>query len=297
MNLNLLPILRELLVEQNVSRAGRKLNLSQSATSEALGRLRHIFDDRLLVQEGRKMRLTPFARQLLPKLEDSVFAIEKLLGEPQFDPSTSKRVFSIATADYVIELIGPPLLDDLQQHAPHASIRFLGVTPTMQENVINTIIDFCIIPSHIFGDEQLLRQDLFSDRFVVIADKDNPYIRKRLTMKKFLRLKHIMFRPDTEISSVMEERLEHNLQGALKIAAYVNQFNLMGDFVTGSDMIAVVNYRLAKRLAARHHLNIFELPTGAGDLTLAARWSYKAERDPAIRWFVSRLVEISKALD
>ncbi len=296
-NLNLLPVLRELLIEQNVSLAGAKLNLSQSATSEALSRLRHLFDDQLLVQEGRKMRLTSFARQLLPQLEDSVRTIEKLLNEPQFDPSTSKRKFSIATADYVTELIGPIVLQDLQTHAPHVSIQFSGLHPNTLDDLSSATLDFCIVPSRIFEYEHLLQQTLFHDRFVVIVAKNNPHIGKRLTSKKFLELKHIMFRPDVKLSAIMEAQLDHHLPSPLKIAAWVNQFNLMGCFVADSDMLAVVQYRLAVRLAEQYNLNIYELPTGFADLTLAAHWSYEADRDPAIKWLVSRLIEICGKLD
>ena len=60
-DLNLLVALDALLTERNVTRAGNRLNLSQSAMSGALARLRHYFHDELLVPVGRQMALTPVA--------------------------------------------------------------------------------------------------------------------------------------------------------------------------------------------------------------------------------------------
>ena len=61
LDLNLLVALDALLKERSISRAAERLHLSQSATSNALARLREYFDDQLLVQVGRKMEPTPRA--------------------------------------------------------------------------------------------------------------------------------------------------------------------------------------------------------------------------------------------
>ena len=54
-DLNLLVALDTLLAERSVTRAGNRLNLSQSAMSGALARLRHYVRDELLVPVGRQM--------------------------------------------------------------------------------------------------------------------------------------------------------------------------------------------------------------------------------------------------
>ena len=64
-DLNLLVALDALLRECNVTQAGNRLNLSQSAMSGALARLRHHFRDELLVPVGRQMVLTPVAEGLV----------------------------------------------------------------------------------------------------------------------------------------------------------------------------------------------------------------------------------------
>ena len=61
LNLNLLVVLDALLAERNVTRAGKRIGLSQPATSAALAQLRRFFDNELLVRNGRGYELTPVA--------------------------------------------------------------------------------------------------------------------------------------------------------------------------------------------------------------------------------------------
>ena len=96
-DLNLLVALDALLREQNVSRAARAVGLSQPAMSRALGRLRDLFDDPLLVRAGHGMMPTPRAVGLVEPLASALHAIRRTLepDEP-FDPATTRRSFRLA---------------------------------------------------------------------------------------------------------------------------------------------------------------------------------------------------------
>src|SRR4051795_7056357 len=87
-DLNLVVVLDALLQEASVTGAGHRLSLSQPAVSGSLRRLRQVFDDELLVREGRSMRLTPFAEQLAPVVTQVVAEFEHLFwSRPAFDPA------------------------------------------------------------------------------------------------------------------------------------------------------------------------------------------------------------------
>ncbi|HAA39782.1 MAG TPA: nodulation protein NfeD, partial [Pseudomonas sp.] len=70
LDLNLLVVLDMLLAEQNITRTGERLHLSQPATSAALSRLRDYFEDDLLVQVGRRMVRTPMTETLAQPIRD-----------------------------------------------------------------------------------------------------------------------------------------------------------------------------------------------------------------------------------
>lgn len=59
---NLLVALDVLLAEASVAGAARRLNLSTSAMSRTLSRLREVTGDAILVRAGRHMVLTPWLK-------------------------------------------------------------------------------------------------------------------------------------------------------------------------------------------------------------------------------------------
>ena len=85
-DLNLLVILEAVLTEVSITRASKRLNLSQPAVSQALARGRDVFGDDLLVRDGTHMMLTPLARRLVPQLKEFCSRAEVLLSPAGFRP-------------------------------------------------------------------------------------------------------------------------------------------------------------------------------------------------------------------
>jgi len=101
LDLNLLVALDALLTERNITEAGKRVFLTQSAMSGALARLREYFGDELLVQMGRRMVPTPLAETLAPQVREILLKIKATVEtKPGFDPATSTRKFSLMMSDY-----------------------------------------------------------------------------------------------------------------------------------------------------------------------------------------------------
>ena len=102
-DLNLLVALDALLAERSVTNAGRRVHLSQSAMSGVLARLRHAFNDKLLVASRGGMTLTPLAESLIEPVRSILEEIYRtIIVNVPFDPATSRRVFTIAASDYAV---------------------------------------------------------------------------------------------------------------------------------------------------------------------------------------------------
>ena len=99
-----LVVFDALIEERSVRKAGLRIGLSQSATSHALGRLRVILEDELLVRTPSGMEPTPRALQLAAPLRLALQEIEATLVPDRFDPATADREFTIAVETY--ETIG-----------------------------------------------------------------------------------------------------------------------------------------------------------------------------------------------
>src|SRR3954454_15946722 len=100
-DLNLLVALDALLTEKSVTRAGQRLSITQSAMSGALGRLRGLFGDELLVRSGQSMRLTAFAESLQVPLSEALAQLEAtIFARSSFDPAGEQRTFTLSATDY-----------------------------------------------------------------------------------------------------------------------------------------------------------------------------------------------------
>ena len=97
-DLNLLIALNVLMEERNVTRAADRLDLTQSAASRMLGRLRATFDDPLLVRTSRGLTPTKRALDLAGPLQEYLAGLEKLLLER--DDSMPRR----RGGDFVLRL-------------------------------------------------------------------------------------------------------------------------------------------------------------------------------------------------
>ncbi len=125
LDLNLLVALDALLAEASVGRAAARLGLSQPATSHALRRLRLIMRDPLLVRVGARMELTPRAEAVREPLAEALIGVRRLFVTGGFEPGTSSRQFSLIMADYVANLIMPPLIERISAEAPGIRIELL----------------------------------------------------------------------------------------------------------------------------------------------------------------------------
>src|SRR5215217_2732539 len=107
LDLNLLVSLDALLQQRSVTRAASQMGLSQPALSASLGRLRRHFGDELLTRVGNEYRLTPLAVQLGDLARLALTGVERVFtAQPEFDPASSTREFSLFMSDYGVAVLG-----------------------------------------------------------------------------------------------------------------------------------------------------------------------------------------------
>src|SRR5574343_389339 len=146
-DVHLLQILRALLSECSVSSAARKLNLSQPAVSTALRRLRDITGDPLLVRSRNGMTPTERGMALLEPVKIALAQIEAIgLQQVRFDPMKTRRVFNIATPDYLNAILIGNIVAHLRQHAPNAQVVLHSFGPefhyakALESGALDTVI-------------------------------------------------------------------------------------------------------------------------------------------------------------
>ena len=297
-NLNLMPILLALLHHRSVTRAAEALNMSQSAVSEALGNLRHVFKDELLVRSGRQMLLTDLARALTPQVEEAVASFQKLLDTPDFDPGTLTRQFVIATADSVMMTIGPALTARLMQDAPQASLQFIGLSGPAIEHVRSGDVDLVVGPVEIISKTvDAHSAPLYDDEFACIMRRNHPLSRGKLTESDYWQAPHASYRPDYALATTLEELVQRQHGKEAVDVVRVPDFTLLPYFVETTDCLAMVSRQVAERLRQGTKIVVRELPFEMEPVPLGMFWTNIKHNDPTHRWFRELLAEIGRQLD
>jgi DNA-binding transcriptional LysR family regulator len=280
-DLNLLAVLGALLEHRNVTRAGERLSLSQPTMSGALARLRQHFGDELLVRSGREYQLTPMASGLLPAVQEALGQVERTLGvAAEFDPATSRRRFSIAiSAQSILALSG--LLRRVHELAPGVQLDTWPITTTLLETGHSLLgYDALIAPEGFRADGE--PEVLLRDRIVYVADPANPRLRDgRLTIEDLAALPHAAARlPQAGLVTAALGRLGVTP----RVVATTGGWLPLPFLVAGTDLVAAVPERLARRVSGAAGVTVTEPPFGTVELVELAWWHPMHTTDPALTW-------------
>ena len=129
MDLNLLVAFEALHRERSVTRAGRRLGLSQPATSAVLGRLRAAFDDELFVPTPRGLEATPRAEALAGPIGRALEDLRAAIEPREFDPAEAEGTFRIGAIDAVLSVLLGPVAARVMREAPRARVEVRPIDP------------------------------------------------------------------------------------------------------------------------------------------------------------------------
>jgi DNA-binding transcriptional LysR family regulator len=305
LDLNLLVALRELVRERSVTRAAQRLGVTQPAASASLARLRRHFGDELLVRERGEYVLTPLGEKLAEQVEAVCTAAERLFAaSTAFDPATSDREFTVVMADYVLTVMGEALSHAVQRAAPRARLHIQQVRVPMAIEYSDGIrfVD-CMVapPSNGFALPDTRSAELFRDRWVCVLDGNNPVLDggSSLNIRDLAGLPWVApyYRAGTRgVAAVPVMRQLALLDLHPKIAVRVESYLAVPYFVTGTDRVALMQERLATRLAAASNLRVLECPGEAEPIVETLWWHRQHEDDPAHAWLRRVITETARKL-
>jgi DNA-binding transcriptional LysR family regulator len=293
---NLLLALHALLEERNLTHAGNRITMSQTAMSGALTRLRKHFGDELLVRSGRGFELTRLAEQLRPQVAEAVEAAEALLGnQREFDARSSSKRFDVSMSEYAMTVIAEPLARLLRQQAPGCSVAFDGVprSPTQFESQLMRR-DLIVVP--LGYDFPGRTQPVFTDDLVCVVARDNPHlVDGALTLDALRTMPHAVaeFLPAGDRRRPLEIEVEHKGLTGRVVLVQVTSLLTVPFAVAGTDMCGFVPRRLAGRCLEMLDLVVARTPLDPVLITEAAHWHPRRAGDPAGVWLRRLLYDVA----
>jgi len=295
-DLNTLVALRALLEEGNLTYAGAKVGMAQPAMSGVLGRYRRHFDDELLVRVGRDYELTPLARDLLPHVQEAVRLLQETLRISEaFEPASTERLFTVTASDYAMTVLLEPLRRRVREEAPAVRIDFVDLADDLLNSPRALLRhDLLVGPlGYGFAGEHRF---LFHDRLVCLVDRVNPHVRDGALDLAALRvMPHAVagFRGDalTPVDRILGQ---HGI--VRRVALQAQGFLPLPFSVAGTQTVAIVPERLARRFLPDGRLIMVDPPFGFVDMLEAAWWHPSRSADLGHRWLVGLFTEVAEEL-
>lgn len=284
LDLNLLVALDALLTELSITKAAERLNLSPSATSNALARLREYFDDELLVQVGRRMEPTPRAQGLQEAVRDVLVRVDSTIAiQPQFEPSQSDRVFRVFVSDYVQMVFVPHALALAHEEHCTARFEFLPQVSTPHRSLERGEADLLIIPRGFLSPDHP-QETLYTEDFVCVVWRDGMLAQGELTFERYLAAGHVVMQPPGNLGDSFETWFVKRYGVTRRVAVTSYGFSALPAMVVGTEFIATVHARLARSLQPAWPIELRTPPLPITSMEQGLQWHKYRTQDPGLVW-------------
>ena len=281
-DLNLLAPLAALLEERHVSRAAERQHMSQPAMSRALRELRAVFDDELLVRSAGAYQLTPRAERRQRELAETLPRLQSLFSIEPFDPRNAGHTFRLASSDFLLTVIAPPLLRQALAQSPGSTFRFDGWSDTVYLDAERGALD--IVFTGGAAPPPLRSEPLFEDSYSCLLSAEHPLARAaEPTLDAYLDCNHVIINIAEARQGAIDIRL-----GALgrprRANVTVPYHALAAAVVQQTNLIATLPNRLLDALTIPTSLSVIPTPAEITPISFSMAWHPRLDNDPAQQW-------------
>ena len=295
LDLNLFLLLHTMLEETSTTRAAKRLNVTQSAVSNGLARLRGALGDPLFVRSGRGLVATPRAEELRPQIAQAIGQLASAIERgDSFAPSESTRRFTIAAADnhQVREI--PLIAAAFARQLPRADLRVVSSDfLAASDGLAKGEIDAAFVPTGLDlpGHRGTV---VFEERAALVVRRDHPRVRGKMTPRLFAELPHI----DVEVvlgrkGFGHQQATRHWRSRGLErhVQITVPSFTTAALVAARTDCVAGLPHRVAETLATTLPIKIVPTTFPLPSMQISLVWHDRTDRDPGARFFRKLVVD------
>lgn len=300
-DLNLLVLFDVVLQERHVGHAAARLNLTPSAISHGLGRLRRLMQDPLFLKTPKGVVPTQRALELAAPVAEILARVKSVIATAEpFDPAASTRRFSIAAPDAIIAVFLTPLLAALRSQAPQIDVSIRQLLPAQAglpvrawdpslDDLEARSVDIIVGPL----DEippRFARQVLFDEDFVIAARRNHPFLRKP-SLRRYCEMEHLVVSQTGDAQGFVDLALtKRGLKR--RVALTVPNFMMALSLIAESDLIGAVPRRFVAAHGARFGVTGIDVPLPLPRSRIRAITPKVALMDAGLAWLFSLLREV-----
>lgn len=282
MDLNLLGLLDLLLEHRSVTRAAEAAHLSQPAMSRALGRLRGMFGDPLLIRGNNALILTPRAESLRSQLRHVLQGVTNLVRQELFDPAQWVGRITIAATDHQTILLLPSLMARLAREAPLLDVTVVPFVASLLPSMQNGEIDLSFSVEGEALPRGILSEPLYEDEFVTLLRRGHPAARK-WSVEVFASLDHVLVTILGQGRGVIDDDLEQ-LGLSRRVRLTLPHFYAAMAVVAQSDFVVTLPRSLANRYLESFGLVALYPPVTRPPFIVVAIWPEVLNAQPSNSW-------------
>ncbi|WP_230352162.1 YbeF family transcriptional regulator [Lelliottia sp. WAP21] len=277
-DLNLLTIFEAVYVHKGIVNAAKILNLTPSAISQSIQKLRAIFPDPLFIRKGQGVTPTAYATHLHEYISQG---LESILGALDLTGSYDKqRTITIGTSPSVGALVLPIVHQAIKREVPHLLIRNIPINDA--ETQLSQFQTDLIIDNNTFSARALGQHTLYADSLVLVCRKGHPALSKTATYESLEEYEHALFTHEGSDHSQLRKRVNeifHERQ--ISFSSY-NMFTIAA-LLGGSDLLSIMPLRLFNLLRQCWPLEQIPFaPLNSEAIEIALHYNKLSLRDPVL---------------
>ena len=281
-DLNLLTVFDAVMQERNITRAARLLKMSQPAVSNAVSRLKTVFDDELFVRYGRGIMPTPRAVQLFSSVRQALQLVQNELPGADFDPANSDRVFNLCICSPLDNRLTSPIFNYVNRIAPNINMIFKScLNKTTEHQLRYQSLDF-IIGYEEFPQPDFSSIPLFRDEMVLVHSAGHPRLKGPLRESDVFHEAHAVVSLERYASFSLPwyDTPEKQAAIAYQGMALTSALNI----VSQTELVAIAPRWLAESCVNNLHIKILPLPMKLNSRTCYLSWYAPAGHNKGHQW-------------
>ena len=268
----------------SITGAANQLNITQSAVSHGVEKLRGIFQDQLFLRAGRGIKPTPRAEQLFKELKPLLANISALTQTAEFNPAEANIKWTVAANDFQRDVALPAFYNRVSKQVKSFSLDVIPSDMPPTELLRNGDVDLIISPVPPDAPD-ILQKQLFSTTVACFYDSNvrkPPKTTEDFLESNYISLTFMAGRRRTGENPIMQ-KIENN------IVVRVSNFAGIASFIKGSELLAIVPEMLIKTSLA--DFSKTEFPFGAPELKVYSLWHQRYQSDAEHQWLRAQLFE------
>ncbi|MGF1697751.1 transcriptional regulator LeuO [Vibrio kyushuensis] len=288
-DLNLLTVFDAVMQEQNITRAAHNLGMSQPAVSNAVARLKVMFNDELFMRQGRGIQPTQRARQLFGPIRQALQLIRNELPSSVFSPETSTRLFKLAICSPCDMRFAPKIMSTVHEQAPNVQLHLDAefdrkLAERMRYQEIDFVIDYAR-----FDEQGFSSTEIFQDELVVVASTSHSRIQGEVSADCLMAEKHAKLSKIHGQRSFSEQAYrELDCQPYYEGTSLSNVLYVVGQ----SELVTIAPRWMVENAANRDQLQILDFPFENANISGFLSWHESSEKDKGHIWFRDQLMMI-----